>query len=208
MKTPITVIALLAAAAAFLAAGHATAQLPSGRIVNVDLDRVFNEYYKTPLATAKLKETAEGYTKELEEMLTRFKKETEALNKLREEQDKTEYTAEIREQKKKAVQDKLTEVSKIQREIEDYKRSHQQELERQTQRMRTGIIKEITDVIGKEARDSGYSYVLDKSGRTLNGVAAVIYAQDSLDITDDILKVLNKNKPKMDEPAPKKSDTK
>jgi Skp family chaperone for outer membrane proteins len=206
MKT--TVIAV-AAAVALITGSYANAQASSSRIVYVDLDRIFNEYYKTPLATAKLKETAEGYTKELEDMLGKFRKETEALNKLREEQDKTEYTTEVREQKKKAVQDKLTEVSKLQREIEDYKRSHQQELERQTQRMRQGIIKEITDVIGKEARDAGYAYVLDKSGRTLNGVAAVVYAQDSLEITDDILKVLNKNAPKLPEVAPvKKADEK
>lgn len=205
MKT--TLIALIAAFA-LIAGGRASAQLAGSRIVNVDLDRVFNEYYKTPLATAKLKETAEGYTKELEDMLTRFKKETDNLNKLREEQDKTEYTAEVREQKKKAVQDKLTEVSKLQNDINDYKRGHQQELERQTQRMRQGIIKEITDVISKEARDSGYAYVLDRSGRTLNGVPSVIYAQDSLDITEDILKVLNKNAPKTAEPAPAKDNKK
>jgi outer membrane protein len=201
MKT--TLIALIAAVA-LIAGTHANAQSSSSRIVCVDLDRIFNEYYKTPLATAKLKETAEGYTKELEDMLAKFRKETEALNKLREEQDKTEYTTEVREQKKKAVQDKLTEVSKLQRDIEDYKRSHQQELERQTQRMRQGIIKEITDVVSKEARDAGYLYVLDKSGRTLNGVPAVVYAQDSHDITEDILKVLNKNAPKLAEPAPAK----
>jgi Skp family chaperone for outer membrane proteins len=206
MKT--TLIALVAAVA-LIAGSHANAQSPASRIVCVDLDRIFNEYYKTPLATAKLKETAEGYTKELEDMLAKFRKETEALNKLREEQDKTEYTTEVREQKKKAVQDKLNEVSKLQRDIEDYKRSHQQELERQTQRMRQGIIKEITDILSKEARDSGYAYVLDKSGRTLNGVPAVVYASDTLDITEDILKVLNKNAPKLAEPAPaKKTDEK
>jgi outer membrane protein len=204
MKT--TLIAAVAAAALAIG-GSASAQLPTGRIVTVDLDRVFNEYYKTPLATAKLKETAEGYTKELDDMLAKFRKETEALNKLREEQDKTEYTTEVREQKKKAVQDKLTEVSKLQRDIEDYKRGHQQELERQTQRMRQGIIKEITDVISKEARDAGYTYVFDKSGRTLNGVPTIIYAQDSLDITDGILKVLNKNAP-TPPVAPKKTDAK
>ena len=79
--------------------------------------------------------------------------------------------------------------------------------------MRQGILKEINDVIGKEARDQGYGFVFDKSGNTLNGVPAIIYSQEGLDITDDIIKVLNKNKPaelpkteekKSDKPADKK----
>jgi Skp family chaperone for outer membrane proteins len=68
--------------------------------------------------------------------------------------------------------------------------------------MRQTILKEVQDVIDKEARDAGYQLVLDKSGNTLNGVAVLVYSQDSLEITDDILKILNKNQPKGAE-APK-----
>jgi Skp family chaperone for outer membrane proteins len=74
-------------------------------------------------------------------------------------------------------------------------------LDQQTQRMRQGILKEIKDVILKESRDSGYAMVLDKSGNTANGEPAVIYSQEALDITEDILKILNKNKP-TDVPRP------
>ena len=54
MKT--TLIALITAATVGLAL-TATAQAPVGRIVTVDLNRIFTEYYKTPIASAKLKET-------------------------------------------------------------------------------------------------------------------------------------------------------
>ena len=187
----------------------ALAQAPSGRIVTIDLNRVFNDYYKTPIAQGKLKETADGYTKEQEEMVAQYRKQVEDLNKLREDSEKTEYTTEVREQKKKAVQDKLAETQKSQRDIEEYARSHRQVLEQQTARMRQGIVKEITDVITKEAKGAGYQFVLDKSGNTLNSVPTILYSQESLDITDDIVKILNKNKPadlpKLEE---KKSDDK
>lgn len=171
------------------------AQLQSGRIVVIDLNRVFNEYYKTPIASQKLKDTADQYNKEHEEMMASYRKLVDELNKLREDQDKPEYTPEVREQKRKAVQDKLTETQKMQREIEEYRATHKQMLDQQTQRMRQGILKEIKDVIQKEARDTGYSIILDKSGNTANGEPAILYNQEALDITEDILKILNKNKP-------------
>ena len=53
----------------------ASSQTQPGRIVNVDLNRVFNEYYKTPVASGKLKEQAEGFNKEHEEMLADYRKQ-------------------------------------------------------------------------------------------------------------------------------------
>jgi outer membrane protein len=185
----------LLALAGCLLAGPVFAQIQSGRIVVIDLNKVFNEYYKTPIASAKLKDTAEQYNKEHEDMMANYRKLVDELNKLREDQDRPEYTPEIREQKKKAIQDKLTETQKNQREIEEYRSTHKQMLDQQTQRMRQGILKEIKDIIQKESRDAGYSLVFDKSGNTANGEPTIIYNQEALDITEDILKILNKNKP-------------
>jgi outer membrane protein len=183
----------------------------TGRIVTIDLNKVFNDYYKTPIATAKLKDTVDSYKKEHDDMVANYKKEINELNKLREEQDKTEYTAEVREQKRKAVAEKIAETQKLNRDIEEYDNSHQNILKDQTQRMRTTIVKEITDVIAKEARDQGYQFVFDKSGNTLNGLPAVVFSQDNTEITDDIVKILNKNQTKTTEapkPAEKKDDKK
>lgn len=180
----------------------ASAQGPSGRTVTIDLNKVFNDYYKTPIATAKLKDTVDSYKKEHDDMLAGYKKQIDELNKLREEQDKSEYTAEVREQKRKAVAEKLADTQKLQRDIEEYDTSHQKILQEQTQRMRQTIVKEISDIVAKEARDQGYQLVLDKSGNTLNGVPALVFSQDNLEITGDIVKILNKNQPKTTE-APK-----
>src|ERR1044071_250985 len=181
MKTMVSVIAL--AALGFGLAAHA--QVQSGRIVTVDLNKIFNEYYKTPVASAKLKDTAEQYNKEHDEMVASYRKQVDELNKLREEQDKTEYTQEVRDQKKKAFQEKLAETQKTQRDIEEFRNSHRQILDQQTQRMRQGILKEINEVISKEARDAGYAFVFDKSGNTFNGTPGIVYSQGSVEITDD-----------------------
>jgi Skp family chaperone for outer membrane proteins len=185
----------------------ASAQVPAGRIVTVDLNKVFTEYYKTPIASGKIKDTAESFNKELNEMVDNYKKEIEDLNKLREDQDKPEYTAEVRDQKRKAVSEKLAGTQKIQRDMDDYRTS----LQDQQLRMRQTIVKEIQDVIEKESRDAGYQLVLDKSGNTANAVPTVLFSQESLDITDKIIEVLNKNQPKATmtpKPSEKKDDKK
>lgn len=189
----------------------ASAQAPAGRIVTVDLNKVFTDYYKTPIASAKIKDTAESFNKELNEMVDNYKKEIEDLNKLREDQDKPEYTAEVRDQKRKAVSEKLADTQKVQRDIDDYRTGHGKILQDQQLRMRQTILKEIQDVIDKNSRDAGYLLVLDKSGNTANAVPTVLFSQDSLDITDEIIKTLNKNQPKSTEtskPVEKKDDKK
>ena len=196
------------ALAMFVSTSPLFAQTPGGRIVTVDLNRLFTEYFKTPVASAKLKDTAEQYNKEHDEMLAQYRKMVDDLNKLREEQDKTEYTPEVREQKKKAVQDKLTETQTMQRNIEEFRASHRQMLDQQTQRMRQNIIKEIKEIVLKESRDAGYGIVFDKSGNTANGEPTIIYSQDAIDITEDMLKVLNKNKPTEAPKVEEKSSTK
>ena len=173
----------------------AFAQAPGGRIVTIDLNRLFTEYYKTPTASQKLKDTAEQYNREYEELRTQFRKLVDELNKLRDEQDKTEYTAEVREQKQKALQEKLAQTKTMQGNIEEYQTSHRQMLDQQTQRMRQNILKEVKDIVLKESRDAGYGLVFDKSGNSLNQEPLLLYSQDAFDITEDILKILNKNKP-------------
>ena len=201
-------IALVLTTIAGLAwANTVSAQVGAGRIATVDLNKVFNDYYKTPVASGKLKETYDGYAKENEDMVADYRKQIEELNKLREEQDKPEYTPEVREQKKKAVQEKLIETQKLQREIDEFGRTHQQSLQQQMARMRQSILKEINDVIAKEAKDAGYTLVLDKSGNTDKGVPTIIFSQESLDITEEIIKVLNKNAPKAEAAKPETPKT-
>jgi len=48
------------------------------------------------------------------------------------------------------------------------------------------------------ARAKGATIVLDKSISPLTGVASIIYNDDSYDITDEVLKEVNKDRP----PAP------
>ncbi|MBM3862148.1 MAG: OmpH family outer membrane protein [Verrucomicrobia bacterium] len=189
-------VAIITTAALVMFGQAAVAQVTGGRIVTVDLKRIFNGYYKTDFCNAKWEEQRVVYKKELDELDAQHRKLNDDLAKLQEDMEKPEYTEEVKAQKRKLVKDKLDEIAAKKNEIQEAGRRHSETLRQTMLRMRAGIIKEIQEVIAKEARDLGYLYVFDKSGETGNLVPAIVYSQDSLDITEDILKVLNKNAPK------------
>ena len=209
INRPIT-HSLVVGALALGNAATASAQLPTAKFVTVDLNQVFNEYYKTPVASARLKDAATSFAKEHEEMMAEFKKQVEELNTLRADSVNTAFTPEVREQKSKAVTEKLQAVQKGEKDIREFEQSHRKMLDEQSQRMRQGILREITDVIQKEARDAGYTLVVDKSGNSINQVPVIIYSPDTIEITAEIIKILNKNAPKAivepPKPAPKPTE--
>ena len=177
-------------------AATAWAEGPSGRIVTVDLNRLFNEYYKTPIELKKLQEIRESNSNDESAMLTEYRKLTDELVKLRDESEKPEYTTEVKDQKRKAMADKLSQIQKSQQDIEEFRRTRLKAYDEQRALRQANILKDINDTINKIATDAGYMMVLDKSGMTANGMPSVLFSQNAMDVTDDVLKVLNKNAPK------------
>jgi len=172
------------------------AEGPSGRIVTVDMNRVFNEYYKTPIELKKLQEIRESTVSEESAMLAGYRKLNDELVKLRDESEMPEYTPEVKDQKRKMMADKLEQIKKSQQDIEEFRRTRLKAYEDQRALRQGNVVKDITDAINKIAGDGGYMMVLDKSGFTANGMPAVLFSQSAMDVTDDVLEVLNKNAPK------------
>ena len=54
------------------------------------------------------------------------------------------------------------------------------------------LVKEIRIVIRDYARQHSYNLVLDVSGKTLNSIEPVVFYDMSYDITESILKILNR----------------
>ena len=45
------------------------------------------------------------------------------------------------------------------------------------------------------AAKAGYTFVLEQSGLLANGLESVLYSEPRLDITDDVMTILNADKP-------------
>jgi Skp family chaperone for outer membrane proteins len=64
-------------------------------------------------------------------------------------------------------------------------------LDRQKQRRRSSILKDITDALERVGRTEGYTAILDSSGFSFNGVPVVIFSDSRFDITREVVELLN-----------------
>ena len=158
----------------------------------VDMEQLFKDYYKTKIANGKLKKQAETY-KEYSDKLAKSQLQlTEEFKSLRDSSQNIAFSASQRESKRLAAQDKYRQLKAKEVELEQYGREKRIQLRDQEAKMRQDILIEIRKTIAKYAKQNKFTIVLDSSGKTLNDISAVIYYQTKINITDNILKIINK----------------
>ena len=179
--------------------GTAGASAQNIKIGTVDMKKVFESYYKTKDAEAKINEARNNAKKELEDRMDVAKKTLDEVKKVDEEIAKPELSREAKEQKAKIRSEKAAELQNMDREIREFQQSREKQLQEQSVRMRAGIVDDINKIVAERVKAENFDMVFDKSGPSLNGVPIVLYSRDSYEFTDAVVTALNKNKGK--EPA-------
>ena len=139
------------------------------KIGTVDLSRTFDGYQKTKDAEKTLE--AEGNNKKQER-----DKKVEEIKRLKGELDLLNDKAKA--EKQAVIDQKVQELQAFDREV-------QGSLRRERDRVIQEILKEIDGVIGAYGRDNGYTLLLNDR--------ALLYRGKELDVTDQILGILNQN---------------
>ena len=187
---------------AWLAAGWLAvaglAQAQETKFAFVDLDKAFNEFYKTKLADAQLKTQAEEFKTERKKLVDDFKKLQEGFDKLREEAQNTALNEEVRAGKKAEAEEKLVEIREQESKIRRFDESRQKQLDEQSRRMRNRLVEEIQEVVRAYARKDNVLAVIDSSANSLNGIPFVVYSDPKRDITAAVIDELNKGKGTLD----------
>jgi len=97
-----------------------------------------------------------------------------------------------RETKRFEAQKKYREFQEKKLELEQYSQEKSLQLKELETKKREEILKEINQEVKRRATLDGYSLVLDASGKTLNAIPTIIYFQSSMDITETVLRDLNR----------------
>lgn len=171
------------------------AQAAEGGFAYVNLDKVFDQFYKTKLADGQLKEQADQYRDERTKMVDDFKKLQDDFKTIRDDSQNTALSEEARNARRGEAEEKLVELREMENKIRRFEESRRRQLDEQTRRVRTKLVDEIKETLAVHAREKGYIAVLDASGENLNGVATVLYYDTKSDITDALITLLNKGKP-------------
>lgn len=176
----------------------------SMKIGTLDMKLVFDSYYKTKEAEAKINEARTQAKKELDERLETFNKAQADARKLNEEANKPELTEKAKAEKSKSLNEKLQALGTLQREIQEFQQTRERQLSEQSVRSRNTLLEEINTVVATKIKAAGYDLVLDKSGQSLNAVGVVVFSKDTMDFTADVVSEINAAKAKAPEKPAKK----
>jgi outer membrane protein len=176
----------------------------SMKIGTLDMKLVFDSYYKTKEAEAKINEARTQAKKELDDRLETFNKAQADARKLNEEANKPELTEKAKAEKAKVLNEKLQALGTLQREIQEFQQTRERQLSEQSVRSRNSLLEEINVVVGNKIKSAGYDLVLDKSGQSLNAVGLVVFSKDAMDFTADVIAEINAAKGKAPEKPAKK----
>jgi len=173
----------------FVIAHGARAELNVG---TVDMNRIFKEYRKTKEAEAKLNDAKDAAKKEFDERADAYKKELEEINKLNAQLEAPALTAEAKTQKAKQRDEKIAAVKNMEREINEFRQTREEQLQQQLQRLQENLIKEITAVVLEQAKTKNLDLVFDASGASLNRFSPILFSKERADFTAEVINALNK----------------
>jgi outer membrane protein len=161
------------------------------KIGTVDMERVLKDYFKTKEAEAKLNEATKAAKKEFDDRAEAYRKALDEINKLNGELDSPALTANAKAGKAKERDDKIANIKNMEREINDFRQTREQQLQQQMLRLREGIVKEITEVVVERGKSKNLDLVFDKSGASLNRFSPILFSPESMDFTVEIITALN-----------------
>jgi outer membrane protein len=158
----------------------------------VDMNRILKEYPKTREAEAKLNEAKDAAKKEFDERADAYKKGLEEINALNAQLESPALTAEAKALKNKQRDEKIAKLKDIEREINEFRQTREQQLQQQAQHLQENLIKEITSVVLEQAKTKNLDLVFDTSGASLNRFSPILYSKERADFTADVIAAINK----------------
>ncbi|MGA3006407.1 MAG: OmpH family outer membrane protein [Opitutaceae bacterium] len=193
-----SIASLLALAASLVLALTLRAQ-PEPKILIVDIGKVFENHYEKQEKEAELRsdeQKAEG------EMQRLVKEGNDLVDQYKDLLDQSKNPALTPEARAKADDDskkKMDEIKSKQNELDTFKQNIQHQLQQRIQGIRNILIDSISKTAADVAKRHGATLLLDKSGVSIFGADFLVYSDPAYDITDEVIKEVNKDRPA---PAP------
>ncbi len=179
-----------------------------GRIVTINLQKVFEKYWKTRQAESELKSRADDMEKEHKNMLNDWTKAREDHQHLLSAANDQSASADEREKSKKAAEAKLKYLKDTEESILQYEKQARTTLDEQKRRTIDKILVEIRTLVAEQAKSSGGAVVIDTSAESANHTPVVLFTANQEDMTDKVISTLNSTAPpETAKPEEAKSDT-
>jgi outer membrane protein len=165
------------------------------KILVVDLAKLFDSHWRTQEQRTKLQADeakAQGQLEQLQKDGNALVEEFKALN----EQSKSPaFSAEAKAKAQADAQKKYEEIQQKRGELNSFVQTTQDALRQRTQTFKTLMIDEISKIAVAIAKEKGATLLLDESGPSMAGVSNILYFDASLDITEEVMTEINRERP-------------
>jgi len=169
--------------------------LAQQKIAIVDVQKLFNGYWKKKTAEIALNDRKAELEKEDRGFIDDLKQAKDDYQKLLDDADDQAVSDDERARRKQAAADKAKQIQDSQQTIVQFERQSQATLAEQSQRMRENILKEIQAAVTTRAKAGGYTLVIDSAAETVNQTPVFLYTEGQDDLTADVLNQLNAGAP-------------
>jgi outer membrane protein len=185
----------LVALAAFAALALGAGAQPAVKIFVVDMAKLYDTHYKTLEQNAKIQADDQKAQEEVEKMNKEGNGLVEEYKTLNDQSNNPALSAEAKSKAQDAAAKKLEAIQTKQREVQTFIQNTRNSLGQRLNTFRALMLEEISKIASDVGKRKGATILLDKAGPTGIGISNLIYADPGFDITDDVVKEINKDRP-------------
>ncbi len=189
------IIKTLVATAVFGAFALAASAQPAVKLGVVDMAKLYDSHYKTVEQNAKIQADDQKATEEVDKMNKEGNALVEEYKALSEAANNPALTTDAKTAKQADAQKKLEAIQRKQQEIQQFIGNTRQILNQRFQTFKNVMLEEISKTASDVAKRKGITLLVDKSGPSFFGISNIIYTDAGYDITDDVMKEINKDRP-------------
>ena len=162
------------------------------KLATVDMGRILQAYPAMEKAKASLKEQVKEIEDEKASLVEGLEKKKDEFENARKEAMNKALSEEQKEKHQKNAEDLFRELREKELQIRKILEARQKEIADQEARMLKKILTEIKAIIAEYARKKDYTVVLDTGSFGVSGLNIVLFAEEKIDITEQILKIIEK----------------
>ncbi|HUR59156.1 MAG TPA: OmpH family outer membrane protein [Opitutaceae bacterium] len=192
----------LVAIAAFAGLSLAAQAQPAVKILVVDMAKLYDNHYKTLEYNAKIQTDDQKAQEEVDKMNKAGQAVVDEYKALIEQTNNPALSADAKTKAQNDAQKKYEDIQRKQQEVQQFIGQTQQSLRQRLQTFRSVMLEEISKAATDIAKRKGATLLLDKAGPSLIGISNVVYSDTGFDITEEVMKDLNKDKPAGSPSAP------
>ena len=192
MKKSIQTLIAIAALGALSLAANAQ---PAVKLLVVDMAKLYDSHYKTVEQNAKIQADDAKAQEEVDKMNKEGNALVEEYKSLNDQSNNPTLTSEAKAKAQAEAQKKLEGIQTKQREVQGFIQNTRNSLSQRLNTFRSLMLEEISKIATDVAKRKGGTVLLDKAGPTGIGISNLIYADAGFDITEDVLKEINKDRP-------------